>query len=247
MAFDRYLSARAEKRGKAKVFMYAASTVAHGAAFAGLLFWTFWQVEKVQGKPAAVVFVPTLAPPPPPETPKTPDAPRDPEHRSGKRPPHPVQLTTSVPPEPEPPVTSGGGEDTRGSGDDHGTPGGTGVPGGTGPVTDEPPPIVATPQVVLESVIGAARIAGVREIALPLDVKQALVAQGRRTTRAAVKLCLDTDGVPNRIEVVQSTGFSSADAAIRLEMAAWRYRPYRVNGAPVPVCTAVMFQYTISD
>jgi outer membrane biosynthesis protein TonB len=100
---------------------------------------------------------------------------------------------------------------------------------------------------VAESVIAATRIAGVREITLPPAAKQALVASGRRQTAAAVKLCLDEAGVPTRIDIVASTGFAEADERLRYEIAAWRYRPYRVNGTAVPVCTAVTFRYQIDE
>jgi TonB family protein len=91
----------------------------------------------------------------------------------------------------------------------------------------------------------AARIAGEREIPLPPAVKQALAAEGRREVVALAKLCLDRQGVPSQVTIARSTGYPEADARIASGMWKWRYRPYRVNGIAVPVCTAITFRYQL--
>lgn len=231
--------------------MIAGSTVAHIGLISSLALASFWNIEKVQGKSAPVTFVATAAPPPPPAAAAPPPAPA----AVMKPKPVVVKHETVQPSKPHPidepivasPSTSGAGTDPSGTGtDSNGGPGGdpNGTPGGEGP----PAPVVEVkPQNVAESVIAAALISGTRQIPLPLATKQAVVAQGRRQLTAAVKLCLDTHGVPARIDLVVSTGFPEADQRLRSEIAAWRYRPYVVNGIPIPVCTAIAFQYQIND
>jgi protein TonB len=60
---------------------------------------------------------------------------------------------------------------------------------------------------------------------------------------AMVKVCAGRDG---QVEVV--TFLKSAhpllDERIRMAIRTWRYRPYLVNGQPVPVCTNVHYEMT---
>ena len=248
MLFDRFVTARTEKRGKTRAVTFATSVAIHAAAGVALLVWSFWKIEKVQAKSIVVTFIEVAPPPPPPAAPPAPPAPPEATHKprvavihETVQPVRPVDNHLQI----EPPAGSG---DPASTGTDaNGVAGGTGVPGGTGPVADTPPAPPPPPTIVAESVIGAARIAGVREIPLPRAAKMALVAQHRRTTLATVKLCLDTAGVPSRIDIVASTGFADADDEIKAQMSAWRYRPYRVNGLAVPVCTSVVFKYQIDD
>jgi TonB family protein len=224
---------------------FAGSAILHAGAIAALVLWSFWRIDKVSAKTVPVLFVPTLQPPPPPP-PATPPAPvASARHRAVARAtpaaapaPAPVSAPSSAS---DPAPASDSGSDS-GSGSDSDSGGGGDGPG-TGPGTGE----TRKPVILEESVISAARIAGNRDITLPAATKQALLAQSRRETAALVLLCLDATGVPTRIEIARSTGFADADQKIRDEMSAWRYRPYQVNGAPVPVCTAIRLHYRIAE
>jgi periplasmic protein TonB len=247
--FERYVSTKSEPRGRARPLAFAASALLNGGLVAGLIVWSFWDLEKVHAKSVPVVFTVAAAPPPPPPPPPPPATPAVVARRKVVTPQELVQPIRQVADErPIEPVEGGAtstvAEAGEAGGVEGGTPGSTGgEPGGAGGpgAGDEPP----TPVDVLLEGVEAQRVAGTRELSLPAAVKQAMVARGTREAAAAVKLCLDASGRPARIEVMRSTGFPEADERIRLGMSEWRYRPYRVNGMAVPVCTAVVFRYRL--
>ena len=47
------------------------------------------------------------------------------------------------------------------------------------------------------------------------------------------------------VSVASSTRYEAYDARLVTAARAWRYRPYTVNGTPMPVCGMVTFVYTI--
>jgi protein TonB len=251
--FDRFVGARAEGRKRPRGLTLLISTGAHAGLFAGLVLWSFWKVEKVHAKSVPVTFAQALAPPAPPPPPPAPPKPAPPKpapaRPMAKRAPDPLRAPVATPepqPEPEPQVGSTTDEPSGPSETPGASGGAVGSTGDVGDrpdaaVTDVPPPKV--PIVAIE----AQRVAGNRDIRLPDAVKVALIARGQTQVTAAVKLCLDARGTPDRVQVLGSTGFEAADAHIRDEIGAWRYRPYRVNGQAVPVCTAVTLRYQIQD
>jgi protein TonB len=95
--------------------------------------------------------------------------------------------------------------------------------------------------------IEGTRLAGTRQISLPKNTEQAMERQGVNEAQAVVKLCLSSGGEPTAVDVLRGTGFSDADDKITSEMRGWRYRPYLVDGKPVPVCTSVAFRYQIRN
>lgn len=90
------------------------------------------------------------------------------------------------------------------------------------------------------------RIKGRRLIAPSKRVRLILAARGESTSRlrATAQLCLSRRGIPYRVRMLASSGFTSYDNRIRDSLYAWRYRPYLVNGTPQPVCTWVTFVFT---
>jgi len=89
------------------------------------------------------------------------------------------------------------------------------------------------------------RIAGEKMIA-PDDVTKTEIARsGKDRIVGSFKLCLTIDGSISSVNTLKSTGFTAYDAKIQGKMRSeWRYKPYNVNGKPVPVCTAVTFIYS---
>jgi TonB family protein len=72
-----------------------------------------------------------------------------------------------------------------------------------------------------------------------------LVLPGRHLV--IVKLCVTADGVPAVIELAKPSGSAAADRRIHDAMAQWRYRPFHVDGKPVPWCTAVTFKFDVAE
>jgi protein TonB len=252
--FDRFVGQRSEKRGKSRALMFGVSTVAHTALLATLLVWSFWKVEKLAARRVPVTFVSAAAAPPPPPPPPAPPPPA----RVTAKPKVVVKIELVQPvrdPDPDPEPAPDPGPSATGPTDPTATGPGLpgGVPGGLGdgrcgePGQPEcpPPAVVEKPKVVPLQAVEAARIAGNADIPLPPEVKQAVVAEGKREVLAMAKLCLDRDGAPTEVSIRKSSGHPAADARIREEMLRWRYRPYRVNGEAVAVCTSILFRYQI--
>lgn len=100
------------------------------------------------------------------------------------------------------------------------------------------------PQTVPPTLLEANRISGNKNI-VPDAVTQTAIAQsGKSKLVASYKLCLDARGAIAAVSVLKSSGFQAYDAKIVREMRLWTYKPYVVNGKPVPVCTAVTFIYS---
>jgi hypothetical protein len=91
--------------------------------------------------------------------------------------------------------------------------------------------------------IEARRIAGDKVILPPSIVKFEMVQAGQRKLVASVKLCLDSTGLPSAVTMLKSSGYRAYDHLLRRTIEDWRYRPFEIDGKPVPVCTAVTFIY----
>jgi TonB family protein len=101
----------------------------------------------------------------------------------------------------------------------------------------------APPRLLSSNTMESRRIAGERNLLPPDVVKVQMVQVGRDKIVGTIKLCLDAQGTPERIQVIKSSGFRGYDQLLREHIRSWRYRPYEIDGAPAPVCTAVTFVY----
>jgi hypothetical protein len=255
--FDRFVSARTEKRGRRRGAMILASVGLHAIAIGGVLFWSFWKVERVSRASTQVTWAETSAPPPPPPEAAPPPPPKGAPkptkvadaaiHQPTIKPEVPVDLppTTNSMPTVDTPSSDPGGP----AGQPDGQPDGNGDPssnskctvnctgtGGDGDGGEQQKPIKIDAS-------QAHRIAGDEQILLPPSVKQSLMAQHTRNLAVPVRICLSSGGVPTAI--TPSSPFAEANAKIAHEAAAWRYEPYRVNGVAVPVCTVVLLRYQL--
>jgi hypothetical protein len=75
------------------------------------------------------------------------------------------------------------------------------------------------------------------------DAEDKSKLHGRRVV-GTFRLCLDEAGRYESGTLMRSTGLPRYDAKIARTMMTWEYRPYVVDGKPIPVCTAVTFIYT---
>ena len=99
--------------------------------------------------------------------------------------------------------------------------------------------------VVGQGAIEARRIAGDPQIAAPDPVRSQMARAQQKQVRADVRICLDREGEVGSVRVLRSTGYPEYDARLTDRMRTWRYRPYQVNGAAVPVCSIVTFLYRL--
>jgi hypothetical protein len=108
-----------------------------------------------------------------------------------------------------------------------------------------PPPPLPPVAKVLPTLLEGYRVAGTKAI-VPDDVTKAAISRsGMEKTISAFKLCLAIDGAINSVTILKSSGFAEYDQKIvRTIQGEWKYKPYTVDGKPVPVCTAVTFIYS---
>jgi TonB family protein len=117
------------------------------------------------------------------------------------------------------------------------------VIGGLGAPPPPPPPRTVKPHIVPQVALRSLMIRGQRKIVPGLTTKKKIDRSGKRRIIAVVKMCLGTGGRVSRLQVLKSSGFPAYDRKIERTMKMWRYRPFKVNGKAVPVCTAVTFIY----
>lgn len=95
------------------------------------------------------------------------------------------------------------------------------------------------------TVLQGLRISGETQVHAPDTVKTMMLRDGRDRSVGTLKLCIATDGGISSVAVAASTKYPAYDARLVAAARAWRYKPYTVNGAPMPVCGMVTFVYTI--
>ncbi len=111
------------------------------------------------------------------------------------------------------------------------------------PDDDAQPPVGPDPpSVVRQTELEALRVSGERGIQPPKE-DAVDMARTQRGTVGVLKMCLGPDGHVSRLYILKSTGYPAYDAKLKRGVQKWIYRPFMVNGKPVPVCTAVTFIY----
>jgi cysteine-rich repeat protein len=106
-------------------------------------------------------------------------------------------------------------------------------------VKPKPTPVLAP------SVMQGLRLSGETQVHPSSATQTMMVHDGASRVVGAVKLCISTDGGVTSTAMLVSTKYSDYDATLLSAVRGWRYRPYTLNGAPVPACSSVTFIYTI--
>lgn len=115
-----------------------------------------------------------------------------------------------------------------------------------GPPPPPPPPPPMPPQTVPPSLLEAQRISGTRTIVPDPKTKADIVASGKPKVVASIKMCLDDKGSVSSVALLKPSGFGAYDRKIITELRQWIFKPYKINGRAMPVCTAVTFIYDAS-
>jgi hypothetical protein len=214
--------------------LLSAIVLGHVVVFATMWATSIWDLEGLDRPKMKVALAVAPQPPPPPpplaggEKPAPLDVPKRPTADK------PYQLEEKGPAQPPQVATS-----TTGPGDldgpKDGTPGGVvgGVPDNK--ATSEPAPVVQPrqppkdPIFVPTTVFEGSRVAG----------------ESTNQVKGSFKLCIDISGTVVSVKTLQSTAYPAYDQRIMHTIRTqWRYRPYQLNGAAVPVCTVVTFLYS---
>jgi len=248
-------------RRSSRFWLVTGSIAAHVAVGVGMFASGVWRLERLDSDYKMAGIAVMLPPPAPSGSPA--DLPaqtlkkKAQERKVVKE---PVQPVAQVDPEVKPTTaavatTTGTGNglgDGTGTGDNpDGTPADTGTCTGPacGPTEVQriPQPVVVppAPRTVAPTVMQSLRIAGETQIH-PSDVtKNQMRRDGRERTVGMLKVCVSTSGAVSAVSVLSSTKYAAFDAQLVTAVRGWRYRPHMVDGAPVPVCGAVSFVYTM--
>ena len=256
-------------------WLVVVSISAHLCILAGVFVSGVWRIERLDPGRAQFRLGLQPPAPPAPSGGKAPDAPKIPPKVPPKTIPHgPVQPTPKQPEVTKQPEI--GGDDEVGLGKGPGTPTDIGTCTencGQGPPAPPPAPvcgngtveageqcddggasehctatcrIVVKPIAVAPSTLSALRTSGETQVH-PSSVTQSQMArEGRNRVEGLVNLCVTAGGAVTSVSLRNSTSYPDYDQRLLEAVRDWRYRPYMVNGAPVPVCSVVKFVYQIN-
>lgn len=240
------------------------TTAGHAAVLSALVVTAFWKIDRLpvadhtDVRVAATMQLPPPGGPPPGERLRTMRVP------AKVKPPVPVQPEklaplVPVPTGPATPSTGPSGEGPGGGGDNPGgdpdstlTGSGTcAVPPCGPPERPQPQPpatdaTVKPPPIVPPSVAKGLRLSGDDQLAPSDPVRLAIARDGKDQVRGTFKVCVGADGAVDAVHVLASTGYPAYDGELVQRMCAWAYRPYRVNGAPAPMCTVSMVVFRLT-
>ena len=248
--FGSYKEAKNRKMPKWAVPLLTAMLAFHVVLFVTMWVKTIWDIEQLDRPKTSIDLAVAPPPPPPPPPPKGGAKPHDikitPKKKTVKDIVQPVKIEKQEVKEVEDKGDPNGEEGGVEGGVVGGVVGGdlNGVMGAPPP---PPPPPPAPPQNVPPTMLEGSRIAGEKMIT-PDDVtKTEINRSGKTRIIGSFKLCLTVGGAIQTVTMLKSTGFPAYDNKILSTIrGSWRYRPYNVNGKPVPVCTAVTFVYSQS-
>jgi protein TonB len=216
------------------------------ALLASMWIKTIWGIEQLEPPKTSIDLAVAPPPPPPPPPPPGGAKPHDvvitPKKRTVKDMVQPVKIEKQEQKQASEVVGVEGGEE---GGVEGGVVGGdiNGVMGAPPPPPPPPPP--APPTNVAPQMLEGSRIAGEKQISPEDTTKIEIQRSGKDKVVGSFKLCLNVSGEVTTVNMLKSTGFVAYDQKILSKIRGeWRYRPYMVNGKPVPVCTAVTFIYS---
>jgi len=106
----------------------------------------------------------------------------------------------------------------------------------------KPKPAIAQ---VLPSVLQGLRISGETQLHPSEATQSSMIRSGKSGASGTVRVCISTDGDVASATMAKPTTYDEYDATILAAVKNWRYRPYTLDGMPVPACSFVTFHYRI--
>jgi TonB family protein len=89
------------------------------------------------------------------------------------------------------------------------------------------------------------RISGETQLRPSTVTQGQMIREGTASVHGIVQVCIATDGRVTSATMAASTKYQEYDATLLAGVRDWRYRPYLLDGAPVPACSTVTFNYTM--
>jgi protein TonB len=244
--FEALLTDRARRQPRRRKLTLTLSVALHGALVVGGIVYSLWHVEELAPPPLSVALhlgaVPPPPPPPPPARrstsstkPKTkPDPKREPLVVPKDR------VEPQSPPEPEPSDTDDSQEGVAG-----GVPGGVqgGVVGGVVGGTPAPPPPKDTgPKMLPPQVAQLLLLIDPNSPEYRVKLPPAL-ERSRVKFAAKLLICVSAQGSVTSVKILEPAD-PAIDPQIPSVIGRWRYRPYTVDGHPLPFCYQVRYEVT---
>jgi len=231
MAFEAVLaSQRPTTAGRWRKVTVTVSVAVHVVALAIGVAYSFWTIEDLPMPAVAVTLVGGAPPPPPPPPPAK-------RHSTGKVHPHVEKPHTLVQPKEHQEAPKEKPKEEEDEGKDDGQEGGVkgGVAGGVvGGVVGAPPPQNNGPKMV------NAQIAR-QQLAIDPNLDQYKVSLPPPLARtgmkfsAVVRICVSAQGTVTEVKLLKGAD-PAIDSQIPTVLGRWRYRPYMIDGKPVPFC-----------
>jgi protein TonB len=236
MTFETFLTAETRAPDKRRAMTYGLALAMHGALLVVGVLRSAWHIEELSPPILPVTLLALGAPPPPPPPPPAARAKASPTRVK----PHPTEVTQPtrdrvIPPRDQPPAPTPGSDDGVPGGVKDGVKGG--VPGGPGTTPGPGPtkyisPTVARGQLAIDPQSDPYRV----------KLPPALASAGM-VLWALLKICVKPDGQVQEVAILRGAD-PALDPLIVAAVRTWRYRPYTVDGRPVPFCTNVRYEIT---
>jgi protein TonB len=220
MAFDAFLGQRTTQPRKWRRLTYTLSFGLHGALLLAGAVYSFWNVDELSPPSITVTFLASTPPPPPPPPP--------PKKKKAIVKPRPTEVVQPRPdqivqPKEEPPPEEEEDEGVEG-GVEGGVPGG--VVGSTGEST--------APVMVAPNVGTGMRISDLSDPRYKPGLPPQLNRAGMMFW-GLFKICVSASGHVTDVKIVKGADpLIDPDWVNKIKL--WQYRPYTLNGRPVPFC-----------
>lgn len=228
MAFEAFLTQGKTGPRKARWLTGSASLTLHGLMVAAMLVYSFWQVDELSPPTVTVTFLAPSPPPPPPPAARKRVKPDRPKPVVAQEIVQPKAGQILQPKEREEP------EEEPDEGVDYG------APGGAGPVpvqqVDSSPKMLS-PAVGQEQILTDPATDPRYRVPIPATLNRAGVVMF-----AVVKICVNRQGAVNDVKITKSMD-PSVDQAMKQKIMTWKYKPFTVDGRPVPFCYSLRYEH----
>jgi periplasmic protein TonB len=221
---------------------FIVSFALHGVLLSAATVHSFWQVDELSPPAVQVTFISALAPPPPPPPPAPAAAPAEKPRPKVKKPLPPetiVQPPVTPPEEPREvaPPAAEPEEEAADEGEPEGQAGGMvgGVAGGVPASVPPPKPVPPPPPVNIAPHVGEAhRLTDLEDVRYRPSLPPSINRPGMMVW-GVFRICVAGDGHVSAVSIVKSAD-PLVDHDWMAKIKGWRYRPYSVDGRPVPFC-----------
>jgi periplasmic protein TonB len=232
MAFEQFLTQDKSKPTKLRTITFSIALLLHAGLLAVGVYLSFWHVEELSPPSVSVTFLAGAPPPPPPPPP--------PKRKKAETKVVPKEIVQPKPsqivqPREKPPEPEEEEDDGVEGGVEGGVAGGVvgGIVGNNAPTML--PPNIGTAQRITDVNVDPYKPR------LPAALNRAGMVQW-----GLYKVCVTAQG-----DVQSVTPMKPADPLVNDDWMAkiktWKYKPYSVNGRPVPFCSPVRVQVTAQN